>query len=92
VDYAWSDVGSWDAVHGLLVADEANNVIEGRAIIFDGKNNFVHSTQHFTALYGVDDLVCIVTSDAVLLTKRGKTENIKDIVAALKSKRLDEAE
>jgi mannose-1-phosphate guanylyltransferase / mannose-6-phosphate isomerase len=92
VDYEWNDIGSWDAVHSLIEADASNNVLEGRGLVLQGQNNFVHSTFGVTALYGVDDLVVIATKDAVLVTKRGLTEKVKDVVAALKAKGFEEAE
>jgi mannose-1-phosphate guanylyltransferase / mannose-6-phosphate isomerase len=92
VDYDWSDIGSWDAVHSLLTQDEMENAIEGQVLVLNGRNNLVHSSNHMTALYGVDDLVVVVTSDGLLVTKRGLTEKVKDIVAALSAVKFDKAE
>lgn len=86
VDYEWNDIGSWDAVHTLLPQDGSANVIVGRGIALKGSNNLVHSNHHVTALYGVDDLVVVVTEDCLLVTKRGLTEKVKDVVEALKIK------
>ena len=88
VEYEWSDIGSWDAVHGLLARDEMANATEGEVLILNGRNNLVHSSNHVTALYGVDDLVVVVTADGLLVTKRGLTENVKDIVEALQAKKI----
>jgi mannose-1-phosphate guanylyltransferase/mannose-6-phosphate isomerase len=92
VDYEWNDIGSWDAVHGLLTKDKQNNAIEGRAVVLAGENNLVYSADLVTALYGVDDLVVVTTKDSVLITKRGKTENLKTLVAELKAKNFKEAD
>jgi mannose-1-phosphate guanylyltransferase/mannose-6-phosphate isomerase len=92
VDYAWSDIGSWDAVYKLYECDAAQNVIEGRGLVLAGKNNFVHSSHLVTAVYGLDDVVVVTTRDSVLVTKRGLTEKTKDIVAALKAAGFKEAE
>lgn len=86
VDYEWSDIGSWDAVYDQLPQDENANVTEGRVLIMQGRNNLVHSSGHITALYGVDDLIVVVTDDCLLVTKRGLTEKVKDVVDALKIK------
>jgi mannose-1-phosphate guanylyltransferase/mannose-6-phosphate isomerase len=92
VDYAWNDIGSWDAVAELLHAEASENTLIGRGVALKGKSNFIHSTHGVTALYGVDDLVVIATKDAVLVTKRGLTEKVKDIVSALKAHKFEEAE
>jgi mannose-1-phosphate guanylyltransferase / mannose-6-phosphate isomerase len=92
VDYEWNDIGSWDAVYKLLRTEALENVTVGRGLALHGQNNFIHSTHGVTALYGVDDLVVISTKDAILVTKRGITEKVKDVVAALKAHKYEEAE
>jgi mannose-1-phosphate guanylyltransferase / mannose-6-phosphate isomerase len=92
VDYEWCDIGSWDAVHDLLPKDEFQNAILGRGIIIKGRDNLVHSTEHLTVLSDVDDLVVVATRDAVLIARRGKTESIKSVVAALQQQKISEAD
>ena len=92
VDYSWNDIGSWDAVHELLPHDAAGNAIQGRGHVSQGKNNFVHSDGILTALIGVDDVVVVATADAVLVTKRGHSENVKNLVGELKARNLKEAD
>jgi mannose-1-phosphate guanylyltransferase / mannose-6-phosphate isomerase len=85
VDYDWRDIGSWDAVYALFPADDHANVIEGQGLVLNGRNNLVHSAQKITTLSGVDDLIVVVTDDAVMITKRGQSEKIKELVGALVS-------
>jgi mannose-1-phosphate guanylyltransferase / mannose-6-phosphate isomerase len=92
VDYEWRDIGMWDAVHELLPQDESQNVIVGRGVVLDGRNNLVHSTGVLTALSGVDDLIVVTTPDAVMITKRGKSEDVKPLVAHLQHLKFSEAD
>jgi mannose-1-phosphate guanylyltransferase / mannose-6-phosphate isomerase len=92
VDYEWSDVGTWDAVHALLPHDENGNALEGHSFIVNGSNNLVKSTGRFTALVDVDDIVVVVGDDSVLVTKRGRSESVKKLVGELKAKNVKEAE
>ncbi len=92
VDYGWSDIGSWDAVHALLPLDEKANAIEGHALVLDGGHNLVRSDGILTALIGVDDLVVVTSRDSVLVTKRGRSESVKDLVAALKAGNFKEVD
>jgi mannose-1-phosphate guanylyltransferase / mannose-6-phosphate isomerase len=92
VDYEWRDIGLWDAVHELLPHDEFQNAISGRSVILNGKNNLVHSTNMLTALSDVDDLIVVVTDEAVMISKRGKSENVKPLVAHLQQKKFKEAD
>ena len=92
VDYAWNDIGSWDAVHELLAKDGSRNSVQGHGVVLQGQNNFVHSDGILTALIGVDDLVVVTTADAVLIAKRGHSENVKNLVGELKARNFKEAD
>ncbi len=92
VDYAWSDVGSWDAVHEMLEKDDSGNSANGHSTITHGHNNFVQSDGILTVLIDVDDLVVVTTADAVLVTKRGQSENVKNLVGELKARNFKEAD
>lgn len=92
VDYSWNDIGSWDAVHDLLKLDAYNNAVQGQGVIMQGKNNLVHSDNILTALIGVDDVVVVATADAILVTKRGHSENVKNLVGELKTRNFKEAD
>lgn len=73
----WSDVGSWDEVARLL--DTA-----GAAREVGGGGNFVFP--HRDRLYGlvdVDDLLVVDTADALLVTRRGSSQGVKELVARL---------
>lgn len=92
VDYSWNDIGSWDAVHDLLSKDQSGNSIQGHGLVLQGQNNFLYSDGILTALIGVDDLVVVTTADAVLITKRGHSENVKNLVGELKARNFKEAD
>ncbi len=91
VNSGWSDVGSWDALHDdVLEHDESGNVVVGSALLLDSGNCFVHSRQKFTVINDADDLVVVDTPDALFITKRGKSQEVRNVVKALKSKGLTE--
>ncbi|UYL08293.1 sugar phosphate nucleotidyltransferase [Bdellovibrio sp. SKB1291214] len=80
-DIGWSDVGSWDAIADILGGRPQTNVIE-----FNSRNNFVQSKVDKTySFVGVDDLIVVDTADALLISKKGSTQNVKDIVDILKN-------
>jgi mannose-1-phosphate guanylyltransferase / mannose-6-phosphate isomerase len=80
VDYAWSDIGSWDAVAGSLAADVNGNAVVGDGVIEDSRNVFVHSDGMLTLVLGCENIVVVTTKDAVLVAKRGYTEKVKAFV------------
>ncbi len=86
VQYSWNDIGSWDAVYDTLSKDEFGNALVGESFVLDGSNNLVNAPGRFTALVGVDDLFVVTVDDAVLVTRRGKAEMLKTLIASLKAR------
>jgi mannose-1-phosphate guanylyltransferase len=86
VEFGWSDVGSWDALFGLLGADEAGNAGAGGMELVDCKRNLFFNPGGFTAAVGVDDLVVVVDGGAVLVCRRGESERVREITESLERK------
>lgn len=82
-DPGWSDVGSWDAVADVY---EQSGRSRGNPIEVDSKNNFIlpHNGKQY-AIVGADDLIVVDTQDALLISKRGHTQDVKTVVDRLKS-------
>lgn len=89
VDYGWSDVGSWKALYDISSKDKNNNVIDCDNQIIDSKNNYVNSKK-FIALIGIEDLVVIESDDALLIVKKDRSEDVKNIVEKLKRDKKEE--
>ena len=89
-DFGWNDVGSWDEVYRLAAKDEEGNHIEGKIISFNTKNSYIHSNDKLIAAVGVDDLIIINTHDALLVCKRGASQDVKEIVDHLRRKQMNE--
>jgi len=78
-DFEWNDVGSFDSLVEEIKSKEA--------IEIDSKNNFYHSDDNkkVIASIGIEDLIVIDTKDALLITKKGESQKVKDIVQQLKT-------
>ena len=74
-DIGWSDLGSFDSLSAELDGD--------KKIEIDAKENFVLSDKK-VAIVGVDNLVVVDTSDALLIAKKGETQKVKQVVEVLK--------
>ncbi|MDB2487740.1 mannose-1-phosphate guanylyltransferase/mannose-6-phosphate isomerase [Alphaproteobacteria bacterium] len=88
--FGWSDVGCWDAVAGAHSADkDDNSALGGDDVHFiDTHNTHVESISHtkkVIAAIGVGNLVIIDTPDALLVTDRSKSQEVKRVVEALKA-------
>ncbi|HZQ11272.1 MAG TPA: mannose-1-phosphate guanylyltransferase/mannose-6-phosphate isomerase [Pseudolabrys sp.] len=90
-DFGWSDIGSWDALFDISKPDAQGNVVKGEAVTMDAAGCVVHSDGRLTALLGVNDLVVVSTSDAVMVVPRARAQEVKDLTARLKAGNRPEA-
>lgn len=88
-DFGWSDIGSWNAVSDLIEPDASNNRTVGNAIFVDTTNTFVQSDDRLIATVGVDNLMIIDTPDALLVVHSERSQDVKKVVAQLKSLQHD---
>ena len=88
--FGWSDIGSWEALAGAHETDEnGNGAIGAEKVQFiDVRNTHIQSASHtdkVIAAIGVENLVIIDTPDALLVADRGKSQEVKLVVEALKA-------
>lgn len=81
----WSDVGAWDALWEVLPKDASGNVAQGDVLLQDCANTLALSEGRLLACVGVSDLVIVETADAVLVSHKDKTQEVKKIVDRLKA-------
>ena len=86
VDMKWSDLGSFDSLSSEFEIDNNNNTKDDNLITIDSKNNFIYSNERTIALADIQDLIIVDTPDALLITKKGSSQKVKQIVKELKSK------
>ena len=90
VDIGWNDVGSWSALWDVAERDAAGNAHHGDVIAVDSRNSYAWS-RRLVALVGVDDIVVVETDDAVLVARKDKVQQVKDVVAQLKQEQRSQA-
>ncbi|MFZ6722090.1 mannose-1-phosphate guanylyltransferase/mannose-6-phosphate isomerase [Undibacterium sp. Ji49W] len=83
-DAGWSDVGAWDAVWQVSDKDGNGNTVHGDVLLEDSRNCLVISDSRLVACLGLEDVIVIETPDAVLVTNKANTQNIKRVVTRLK--------
>ncbi len=81
----WSDVGAWDALWQVLPKDVHGNVLQGDVLLQDCSNTLAISEGRLVACVGVSDLVVVETADAILVSHKDKTQDVKKIVDRLKA-------
>jgi mannose-1-phosphate guanylyltransferase/mannose-6-phosphate isomerase len=92
LDAGWSDLGAWDAVWQVARRDADGNAAQGDVLFEASRNTLVHATSRLVGAVGVDNLVVVETPDAVLVAHRGRSQDVKRIVARLIEARRSEGE
>ncbi|AKG92066.1 mannose-1-phosphate guanylyltransferase/mannose-6-phosphate isomerase [Geoglobus ahangari] len=91
LDIFWSDLGSFDSLYEVMEKDENGNAVRGELISLDSRNNLVMSDRLVSAI-GVEDLLIVDTRDALLISKKGVAERVREVVRILKERGDERAE
>jgi mannose-1-phosphate guanylyltransferase len=88
-DFGWSDLGSWDEVSLQSGKDSGGNTITGSVIQIDTENCYIYSPDRLVATVGVDNLIVVNTDDALLVCRKGRSQDVKEIADYLKRKQMN---
>lgn len=80
----WNDVGSFDAIDEVLPATD-DNVVSGDVITTDSHNNMILASNRLVSTIGVNDLIVVDTPDVLLISEKGKSQDVKKVVEKLKA-------
>jgi mannose-1-phosphate guanylyltransferase/mannose-6-phosphate isomerase len=92
LDAGWSDVGAWSAVWQVQDRDTSGNAIKGDVLIESSTNSYVNAQSRMVAIVGMDNVVVVETSDAVLVMNKDKSQDVKKLVDQLKSSKRSEVD
>lgn len=90
-DLVWSDIGSWNGLWNVSQKDRSGNVVIGNVFLENTHNSYIRSEEMVAAVNDIDNVVVIVTKDAVLVSDRNKSQNVKKIVQKLNAVKQQEA-
>jgi mannose-1-phosphate guanylyltransferase len=91
VDIGWNDIGNWSSLFEVLPLDFAGNTFRGcptDPIKIDTQNTLVFSDK-LVVTVGVENLVVIETSDAILICHKNRTQDVKEVVNQLRAANQD---
>lgn len=83
-DINWSDLGSFDALYEELPKDKDGNTLNENHINIDSKNNLIYGNERKIATVGIEDLIVVDTADALLISKKGSSEKVKEVVSQVR--------
>jgi len=89
-DFGWNDLGSWASLHEYQAArpefsgrTDANVIDSAQNVVIESRTNYVYAPGKMVVLVGVEDLVVVETDDALLITTRGRSQDIGKVVKRL---------
>ena len=81
-EFEWNDVGSFDALSEEIKSNDSIEV--------DSDENFYYSdTDRIIATIGLKDYIVIDTKDALLISKKGESQKVREVVKKLKREKKE---
>jgi mannose-1-phosphate guanylyltransferase/mannose-6-phosphate isomerase len=85
LDAGWNDLGSWSALHAALPCDGEGNVAKGDVVVEESTGCYLYAESRLVSAVGLKDHVVVETKDAVLVAPKERVQDVKKLVARLKS-------
>lgn len=90
-DFVWNDLGSWEEVYKYdQNKDENQNATTGEVVLIDTKNSYVYAPNSLVAVVGLEDVIVVQEGDTILVCKRDRAEEIKQVVGEITKRKLDQ--
>ena len=83
----WNDVGSWQSLWDIAVRSGEGNVVQGDVLLHGTRQSYIRSEGPLVAAIGMEDIVVVATPDAVLISHRDATQDVKKIVDELERRK-----
>ena len=90
VSFDWSDVGSWSAIWEASEQDEHGNHLEGDVVTVGTRNSYVLAKNRLVGTIGINNMIVVETSDAVLVADKDRVQDVRELVNRLKKSDRDE--
>jgi mannose-1-phosphate guanylyltransferase len=82
-DYGWTDVGYWTTVEEVF-GKTGDHSPHGYHLHVNSAGNYIYNTTNKTvSLLGVKDTIVVVTDDAILITTKKESPNVKEVISRL---------
>lgn len=82
--FQWNDVGTWSSFSELYDSNDQGNVLLAKTITIDTKNTFIRTrSNRVIATAGIEDLIIVDTTDALLVMHKDHSQEIKNVVSQI---------
>ena len=91
LDAGWNDIGNWKSIYENGIKNNNGNVIKGDVMIKSCKNSYFRSESRLIVGVGLQNMMIIETNDAILISQKDNSQEVKQIVSKLKEQKRKEA-
>jgi len=85
VTFAWSDVGSWEALYDHLPRTDGGNCSRGEHLFHGCKNTMAFGADRLIVGIGLENIIIVETDGAVLVCDKNQSQKVGEIVKMLNS-------
>ncbi|MBO3461624.1 mannose-1-phosphate guanylyltransferase [Aetokthonos hydrillicola Thurmond2011] len=87
VEFGWDDLGDWNAIERLLKKEDSPNVEMATHVGLDTQGSIVYATNSddVVVTIGLEDVVIVRDRNVTLITKKDRTQEIKQVLKTLQS-------
>lgn len=90
LDAGWTDIGAWSALWSVSPRDADGNVVRGDVYAHDTRNTLMIAQHRLLGVVGLEDAIVVETADAVLVTRKNRAQEVREIVQRLKAEKRPE--
>ena len=89
-NFLWDDLGAWDALSRTFPQDEEGNVSYGNPVLLDCTDSIVYNApgaeKIAVAAVGLDNMLVVVSGDAVLVMPKDRAQDVRAVVRTLRDR------
>jgi mannose-1-phosphate guanylyltransferase len=89
-EFPWDDIGAWPALDRTMAHDDQGNVAIGDPVLIDCEDCIVYNEPGgenvAVGVVGCEDVIVVVTSDGVLVAPKDRAQDVRRVVAQLKTR------
>ncbi len=87
--FAWDDIGAWDSLDRIREKNKHGNIISGMASVVDSHDSIIINEttgDRVIAAVGIDNMVVVMTDDAVLICPKDRAQEVKKNVEDIRDR------
>ncbi|HON86377.1 MAG TPA: mannose-1-phosphate guanylyltransferase [Syntrophorhabdaceae bacterium] len=86
-EFAWDDIGTWQALLRVLETDERGNCVHGDAVLIDTEGSVVYTDGLKAGVMGVSNLVVVASKEGVLVCHRDRSQDVREIARKIEAEK-----